>query len=202
MARFGLALVALAAAACVHVPPRALGVPAVRQATDYSCGPAALLAVLRYWRAFGGGERDLYAPLHTSVKDGTEPWALEAYARERGLTAQYRVGATVDELRRALAAGQTVILDLQAWRDDDRAWSTDWDDGHYVVLIAMDARRLYVMDPSADSGYAWLELDDFVTRWHDYVKEGDRIVRLQHMAVFVAGTAHGEARPRRPEKMR
>ena len=70
---------------------------------------------------------------------------------------------------------------------DARDWSSDWDDGHFVVLVAMDAQRLYAMDPSSDRGWSWLDLDEFVTRWHDYVKEGGRIVHLQHMAVFIAG---------------
>ncbi|MDB4971107.1 MAG: hypothetical protein JWN44_6796 [Myxococcales bacterium] len=206
-ARVTLVLVAAALSpGCAHVPADALAVPVVRQETDYSCGPATLLAVLRYWRAFDGREQDLYGPLQTSVQDGTEPGPLEAFARARGLTAEVRVGATVAELRRALAAGETVILDLQAWRDDDRAWASDWDDGHYVVLVAIDGRRLYAMDPSADSGYSWLDADELLTRWHDYVKRGDGVVHLQHLALFIHGSSHlawrGRAAERRVEKMR
>jgi hypothetical protein len=61
---------------------------------------------------------------------------------------------------------------------------------------------MYAMDPSAESGYAWLDLDELLTRWHDYVVEGGRVERLQHMAVFIGGTTHGHARARRLEKMR
>ena len=85
----------------------------------------------------------------------------------------------------------------------DCDWATDWDDGHYVVLIAIDDRRVYTMDPSSDAGYAWLTLDELATRWHDYIKEGYRTVRLQHMAVVIGGgAAHAWPRPRHLEKMR
>jgi predicted double-glycine peptidase len=184
----------LLVAACAHavpIPQGALPVAAVRQETDYSCGPAALLAILRYWQRGGAAcEQDLYAPLQTSEKDGTEPIALERVARERGLEARYRTGVTIDELRRALAAGQTVIVDLQAWRERLVPWSKDWDDGHYVVLVAMDQRRAYVMDPSSDTGYSFLALDELDQRWHDFELRDGKSVRLQHAAVFIGGAAH------------
>jgi len=187
---------------CAHLPPGALGVPIVEQQTDYSCGPAALTAVLRYWQRPVAREQDLYAPLRTSAKDGTEAYMLEAVARAHGLRAQYRSDVTVDELRAALAAGTTVILDLQAWRDTKRPWRDDWDDGHYVVLVAIVGDRLYAMDPSADDGFSWLTLGELAERWHDFeLREGQRR-NLQHMAVFVAGDAHVTAQGGRPEKMR
>jgi predicted double-glycine peptidase len=181
-------------AACAHavpIPAGALPVAAVQQQTEYSCGPAALLAILRYWQRAGGAcEKDLYAPLDTTAKDGTEPTALERVARAHGLEARYRTGVTVEELRRALAAGQTVIVDLQAWRDRLVPWSRDWDDGHYVVLVAMDARRAYVMDPSSDTGYSWIALEELDERWHDFELREGKPVRLQHAAVFIGGAAH------------
>ncbi len=189
-------------AGCAHLPAGALGVPAVEQATDYSCGPATLTAVLRYWKRPVACEQDLYQPLHTTPKDGTEPYMLEKVARERGLEAEYRIGASVDDLRRALAAGTTVILDLQAWRDTKKPWSDDWDDGHSVVLVAIDGDRLYAMDPSADRGFSWMTLDELAQRWHDFEMRDGQRRNLQHMAVFVSGDAHVSAPGARPEKMR
>lgn len=188
-------------AGCAHLPPDALAVPAVRQATDYSCGPATLTAVLRYWQKPVRCEEELYPALHTTPKDGTEPFMLESVARQHGLDARYRTGVTVDELRAALAAGATVILDVQAWRDTKRAWRDDWDDGHYVVLLAIDRGRVYVMDPSSDSGFSWLPLDELVERWHDFeLRDGQRR-NLEHAAVFITGTSHGAAPRGRPERM-
>jgi len=193
---------AIIAAGCAHLPENALGVPVVEQATDYSCGPATLLAVLRYWGKKVACEQDLYAPLHTTAKDGTEPDKLAEVARAHGLRAEYRVGASVGDLRAALAAGTTVILDLQAWRDKPIAWRDDWDDGHYIVLVAIEGDRLYAMDPSADHGFSWLGLGEFEERWHDFELHDGQRRNLSHMAVFIAGDAHVSARGGRPEKLR
>jgi predicted double-glycine peptidase len=195
-------LAVIVATGCAHLPPNSLGVPVVEQATDYSCGPATLLAVLRYWRKPVACEQDLYPALHTTPKDGTEPFMLEKVARDRGLRAEYRIGATVDDLRAALAAGTTVILDLQAWRDKPIAWRDDWDDGHYIVLVAIDGDRVYAMDPSADHGFSWLTVGALEERWHDFEMRDGQRRNLQHMAVFISGDAHVSARGGRPEELR
>ena len=191
----------VASAGCAHLPPNALGVPVVEQQTDYSCGPATLLAVLRYWKQPASCEQELYPALHTTPKDGTEPFMIEAVARTKGLRAEYRIGATVDDLRSALAAGATVTLDLQAYRDTRRRWEVDWDDGHYVVLVAIEGGRIYAMDPSADHGYSWLAIDELLTRWHDFEMRDGQRRNLQHMAVFISGVAHLPPRGGRPEKL-
>ena len=193
---------AIAVTGCAHLPPDALGVPIVEQATDYSCGPATLLAVLRYWGKHVRCEQDLYGPLHTTPKDGTEPDKLAAVARDYGLRAEYRSGATIDELRVALAAGTTVIVDLQAWRDKPIPWRDDWDDGHYIVLVAIAGDRLYAMDPSADHGFSWLGLGELDERWHDFELHDGQRRNLQHMAVFISGDAHVSAHGGRAEKLR
>lgn len=181
----------LGLAACSHrpsLPKNALGVPLVRQATGYSCGAAALLAVLRYWRAYDGDERSLYAALDTTEADGTEPDAIERVARAHGLDARWRTGATVDELRAAAAVGSTVIVDLQAWRDRAAGdWASDWDDGHYVVMVALDDKYLYAMDPSVDAAYDFVALGELARRWHDEYRDHRR---FEHGALFIAGRSH------------
>jgi len=201
-----LAVVIAAASGCAHLPANALAVPVVEQQTDYSCGPATLMAILRYWQRPVACEQELYPALHTTPQAGTEPFMLEAVARAHGLRADYRIGATVDDLRAALAAGTTVIVDLQAWRDTPHPWRDDWDDGHYIVLVAIEGDRLYAMDPSADHGYSWLTLGELEERWHDFEMRDGKRRNLQHMAVFISGDAHvsasGRMRAAHPEKLR
>jgi predicted double-glycine peptidase len=158
------------------MPEDALAVPLTGQDTDYSCGAAALLAVLRYW---GVGqdveESDLYEDIDTTERDGTPPDAMAEEAEARGLKANYRGDVTTDDLKDALTAGLTVILDIQSGDDP----SSD-DDGHYVVLVGMDDANAYVMDPASGGSYAWVPLDELDERWHD---------DEDHGALFIEGTS-------------
>ena len=141
-----------AGAAARTCRPGALGVPVVTQATDYSCGPAALTAQsCATGSGSVAGERELYAPLHTT-REGRHRGRsmLEAVARTHGLRAELSPSASrVDELRAALAAGtDRDPRSAGVARRRRTRGPSDWDDGHYVVLVALDGERLYAMDPS------------------------------------------------------
>ena len=141
------------------LPNDVLPVPIHQQETDYSCGAASLFTVLRYWQVFDGKERDLYGPLQTDPKEGTEPPKLRDVAEKFGLKAELKTKLNVSDLRAALSKGQTVIVDIQAWREKATAhipWEKDWEDGHYVVLIAMDDKYAFFMDPVLEDAYAYM----------------------------------------------
>ncbi|MEN6560023.1 MAG: C39 family peptidase [Acidobacteriota bacterium] len=201
------------AAAAMAASPAALipatlpfaAVPDVRQSTGYTCGAAALQAVLAYW---GIDEREdrLAARLRTTPEAGTHPDAIIRGARELGLTADLREGLEMADLERALADGRSVIVDLQAWRDSpDAPWTETWDDGHYMVLLGMDAANLYFEDPSLLGARGVIPRAEFVDRWHDYEGEppldpSDR--RYVHMAIFLKGRYPAPARPAAFEPVR
>jgi predicted double-glycine peptidase len=178
-------------------------VPLVRQATGYSCGAAALLAILYYWQKYDGNESSLYRDLSVSEEDGTAPEMIVKVAHDRfGLTAQLRTGVGVADLRTALGRGETVIVNLQAWATTPRDWSRDWDDGHYVVLVALDGARAYFMDPSTAGGYAFVRRDELESRWHDVDGHGASTRKLEHAAIFIAGTTHVRRYPLPDREMR
>jgi predicted double-glycine peptidase len=170
--------------------PSVPAIPDVRQSTGYTCGAAALQAVLAYW---GTSEREdrLAARLHSTPEAGTHPADIVRVAREFGLTAEIREGLDLADLEQALAGGTTVIVDLQAWRDRaDLPWTETWDDGHYMVLLAMDRDDLYFEDPSLLGVRGVIPRAEFVDRWHDYegdppLDPGDR--EYVHMAIFLKG---------------
>ncbi|HEY6459151.1 MAG TPA: C39 family peptidase [Polyangiaceae bacterium] len=175
------------------LPPNRIAVPVVKQETDFSCGVAAALSILRLWRwdAYRDvDERALYATLETTEARGTEPEPIVAALRRAGLDAVYRHGdVTLAQLERAVDAGEPPIVDLQAWRDDPaKPWSDTWDAGHYVVLVGYDAERLYVMDPSVltKGGYAHFPRAELPERWHDLAGLED--ARLERMVIFVRGS--------------
>ena len=174
------------------LPANLVSVPLMQQAEDFSCGAAATLALLRFWcvRAYEAAtESDLYEPLRTTRARGTEPEPMVALFRSSGLDALYRTQCTrVEDLERAVAAGEPPVVDLQAWSDHDLPWKQTWDAGHYVVMVGYDAERLYFADPSRATprGYAFLPRADFDDRWHDL--SGDHDMPVEHMAIFVRGT--------------
>lgn len=175
----------------LHLPANVVRVPPVKQTTGYSCGAAAALAMLRFWRPGAYDrvtERDLYSALGTTEARGTEPEPMVAYLREAGLEAEYRTGdVTIAELERALDAGEPPVVDLQAWRDVDHHYRLVWDAGHYVIFVGYDAKHLFFMDPSVmtPSGYAYLLREELDERWHDLA--GDDDVRVERMTIFVRG---------------
>ena len=190
MLRIVLLLLALGGVARAQsLPAGALPVPIIPQATNNSCGPASLLAVLHYWRVFDGNESDLYAPLGTTPADGTEPQAIADYAaRKFHLTAAFKTGLTVDDLRAAIARGQTVILDLQAWSGSANPdYARTWESGHYVVLVGVDDAFAYVMDPEATGGYEYVTLDSLRARWHDYSGPSTNKVKFYNGGIVISG---------------
>lgn len=165
-------------------------IPDVRQSTNYTCGAAALQAVLAHW---GVDEREdrLVARLHSTPEQGTHPADIVRVAREFGLRAELREGLKLEDLEAALRAGVTVIVDLQAWRvAQDLPWTKDWDDGHYMVLLGMNGKNLYFEDPSLLGSRGFIPRQEFLDRWHDYEGEppldaADR--EYVHMAIFIQG---------------
>jgi predicted double-glycine peptidase len=182
--------VPLPAAASVQpsLPASYLPLPIVKQETDYSCGVAALLSALRYWQAYEGDEESLYELLETTPENGTEPIKLAEGARKFGLRAEMKTRATLQDLEAALARGEAVILDIQAWADHKVPdWRKEWGSGHYVVLIGMDRQNAYVMDPSAKDGYGWLPLSELMDRWHDVEERHGRREVNEQLAIFLSG---------------
>jgi predicted double-glycine peptidase len=185
--------------------PRMLsGVPDVRQSTNYTCGAAALQAVLARW---GTSEREdrLVARLHSTPDQGTHPADIVRVAREFGLQAEIREGLTLDDLEDALNKDITAIVDLQAWRleKDRRPWTEDWDDGHYMVLLGLDRKNLYFEDPSLLGTRGFIPRQEFLDRWHDYEGEppldaADR--KYVHMAIFIRGDKPAALPPAEPVK--
>jgi hypothetical protein len=185
------------------LPLNAIPVPLVRQKVNYSCGDVAALAILRYWDPADYAsvpESALYAPLRTTVSDGTDPTPIASYfGSVRGLSAEFRLNVPLEDLTNAIDRGEPPIVDFQAWKDEPRAhgeaeWAADWNDGHYAVLVGYDALDLYFMDPSTSDHYAYVPRREFVARWHDILTGSN--AHIDHAAIFVHSS--GVAAPRAP----
>lgn len=163
MHRIALAFVIASCAPALHELP----VPDVRQSTDYTCSASALQAVFAYY-GIEATEDELAKELGATPKDGAPPDAIVRVARAHGLTADARDDMTIDDLARELAQRRPTIVDLEAWADPPRtSWADDWDDGHYVILVAIDGDQLVFEDPSVLGSRSVLRKDELAARWHD-----------------------------------
>ena len=110
----------------------------------------------------------LAGELGATPEDGAPPEAIVRVAVAHGLRATKRENMTVDDLAAELARGRPVIVEIQAWSDTPRtSWADDWDDGHYVIVIAVEGDRLVFEDPSVLGSRAVLSRREFEERWHD-----------------------------------
>ncbi len=170
--------------------PIRLQVPITRQSTEYSCGAAALQSVMTYWKKFDDTESTLMAELGTTEKDGTAFQNLPKVARKYKLKAKLQEHLSVKELARQLDRGVTAILDIQAWPESGKPpanWRTEWESGHYVVLVGLDEERAYFMDPSTAQAYTYIPLAELEARWHDYDIVGGHKRIYEHAAVLIEG---------------
>jgi len=89
--------------------------PDTRQSTEYSCGAAALQAVLGYWGR-DIGEEDMREILNTNEESGTYPDDVIRVADALGLQAEYKENMTMADLENYVAQGIPIMVDCQAWR--------------------------------------------------------------------------------------
>jgi predicted double-glycine peptidase len=162
---------------------RELALPDVRQATDYTCGAAALQSILAY---FGEESREdrLAQELGATPEAGVPPQALLRVARAHGLIAELRENLSLSDLARAVDQGTPVLIALQAWPDKPRhSFANEWEQGHYVVVVSVERERLIFEDPSLLGSRGVLSLRDFEDRWHD--TDGKK--RYVRMGIFFSG---------------
>ncbi len=171
-------------------PKNLIPVPIVRQATNYSCGPAALLSVLYYWKASTEAESTLYPLLQTDPVSGTHPVAIANYARSLGLKTELKTQVSLTEIEKAIDRQEPVLVDYQAWGTEIEKvdYSSVWESGHYGVVIGYDSKYLYLMDPVLSSSYGKLERGDFLKRWHDYETRNGKTEYYIQAAIFISGT--------------
>jgi predicted double-glycine peptidase len=168
--------------------PHLLPVPLISQATPWTCGAASLMSALIYFGVFDDTESRLDTELGATPEDGVPPERIAVEARRFGLDAVVKTEMSLSDLADELARGSLVIVALQAWPSDPNANpETGWEDGHYVVVVGLDAKRVYAMDPSVRTGYAYLTRDSFVRRWHDYDVVDGRRQAYERLGIVLRG---------------
>ena len=162
-----------------------------RQITEYSCGPSALQSVLSYWGK-DVDETELMKLLHTTAEEGTYPDDIARGARALGFEAEVKVNLTLDEVERFTADGTPMIALAQVWRSARNAAASvqdEWDNGHYIVVLAVDKDYVYFQDPYVRMSKAFAPRKAFEEHWHQ-VMGGDlkRNPKLLHLGILIRGT--------------
>lgn len=165
-----------------------LDVPDVRQPTDYSCGPTSLQAVLCY---YGMDMRvdDLINMTHCNV-NGTPPENIASAARGLGFTTEVKENMTLQDLQLYMNQGTPVIVDAQAWKSNETNtnWTSDEDDGHYMVVIGVDDQNVYLEDPAILGSRGYINNQEFLDRWHDEYQDGsNNNVTVTRLGIVVTG---------------
>lgn len=172
-----------------QLPADFLPVPVTRQLSNYSCGAAAVAAVLRYFGKHDGGERELRPDLKTN-RDGTLMRNMSRLLREHGLQATVENNESMQDLAKKFGPGRIAILAIQAWPASGKISSLrGCANGHYVVLIAIDKKNAYFMDPFIKGGgYGYMPLFELHRRWRDV---GSRGQCVDGQIIWVSGKPAG-----------
>lgn len=164
------------------LPPGAVLVPLCRQATDYTCGAAAMQSVLGYYGQ-DINEGELAKALKSNSQVGTRFEKIAELARRKGYKVAVHKNSTVQNLRSLLDQQLPVICLIQAWSEKPaKLYAGDWNNGHYVVAIAHDVDNIYFMDPSTLGHYTFIPVKEFEMRWHDK----DAHQKLVHFAMTIS----------------
>ena len=170
------------------------GVPDVRQAEYYSCGASSMQAVLSYW-GLDAFETDLRIYLNTTPVHGTYPWDMVRVARDLGLEAEWKDNLTIADLEASIRDGVPVIIDGQRFREANKTWEASWAVGHYMVVIGVDDRSVYIEAPAILGTRLVMARDEFVQSWHAYLAElpyGPESPKYHGIGVFIRGEAPAE----------
>lgn len=131
-----------------------LDFPLVAQRTGWTCGPAVVTAVLKYFH-IRIREQDAADTLQTTKKHGTEPHRIRRLLYQLGLSVQMRRRTPLRVVRTALERGHPVIV---LWND----WK-----GHYAVIIGYDKGHFLLADPAnRKSGMRYHKTTNFRKHWH------------------------------------
>ena len=155
---------------------RFLTFPNLRQTYDYDCGATVVQAVLAYYGIHIRKDH-IMKIAGTSKRDGTSLSGILKVLKKQGLKYQARK-MEISEVKKFLDRNIPVILDLQAWSGKKVLnWGKHWQDGHYVVAIGYDQKKLYFED-SFSFKRTFLGYEELFQRWHDQDARGRKYFQL------------------------
>jgi hypothetical protein len=155
-----------------------LDVDSYQQTTDYTCGPSAVVTLLKY---FGktGDEMTIAQEMGTSTTTGTTPQQMDTWLNNHGFQSSFHEYGTLDTLRKNLDKQIPTLVE----------WS-DWG-GHWVLVVGYDTRNtttisddvIIFADPydrhdDHNDGLSWFNAERFYYMWYDALLFGTVMRRV------------------------
>ena len=147
------------------------------------CGPASLKIVLNYY-GVDKSEEEL-AKLTNATEAGTDDTSIVRAAESLGFKAVIKNESSFRDIEEWLEKKVPVIVN---WFTRGRLDYSDSEvaDGHYSVVVGLDAEHIYLQDPET-GGLRTLKREDFMKVWFDfsgeYIRPDELIIR-QLIAVY------------------
>jgi hypothetical protein len=168
-----------------------LVVPNIQQPDEWSCGACAALGVAAYFNVERHTPSSLARAaneLGTTKAEGTDPPAIVAYLRRRGLRTEARSGMSVSDLASCCARGWPVICSVQDY-GPERPKLSSLAHGHWLTVVGVALGRVFCQDPYldracgrtgtiAEPGKVMVLEADWMRAWRDRDAEGDQWVRF------------------------
>jgi LPXTG-motif cell wall-anchored protein len=127
-----------------------------QQIRPFSCGAAALKAVMQHWDEHAD-ERTLIREVGVDPATGSTCYQVENAARKRGYWAQTRRFDSIDELEQFTSRDVPVILAIHSF--------TRAGQGHFVVATDVAPDRVEIMDPNVKGNRRTLTRPELDKRW-------------------------------------
>lgn len=158
------------------------GFPSVIQANEWMCGPAVVQSMFSFYGVFVF-QHDLVQELKTTEERGTDIVKIHKAFK----THNFRIkkgSFTLKQVKRFIDRNIPVILEIQAWAEEETDYSTTYSNDHFVVAIGYDETGIIFEDPYiAHKGH--IEFEDLENRWHCQYQS--RAKRGEHFGVAVLG---------------
>jgi uncharacterized protein len=167
-----------------------LNVPFVNQPSNFTSGPTSLQAVLAYY----GSNTNLDTLINmtnSNPSNGTLPGAIENTANNLGFNAVIKENMTLENLQTYVIQGIPVIVDAQAWKNNEtntQNWTDDQNNSHYMVVIGIDNTNVYFEDPAILGSRGYIPNQEFLDRWHDtYEDSTGNNTTNTHLGIVITG---------------
>jgi ABC-type bacteriocin/lantibiotic exporter with double-glycine peptidase domain len=140
--------------------------PVMQQKTSYDCAVCALYTTLHY---FGSTiTYDEVGLLAGTTTNGTYNVNIVSMLSDYHVAFSAHEQTTIDQLKEYADENIPSIVDLQYMKDRNTKWTNTWDNGHYVVVLAVDMNNSQVTFMDPDWGQIrHLTFDQLLERWHD-----------------------------------